>query len=190
MSKIQTPLEEQGACWGGRQAIRAGTVSQKCSWDRSYNSPLESLSFRIKPARPKSVAVAGGCSCKLVSVIITTQPEHPKDIPGQRNICRLQRHLWKLSTKVFILAVRSADCGRVTDATLSQQSPIWQWGSTLCGGKKPKQLWYAWFLKARALLASPQAVILSELKLSRAKHALVIAQENPQAGKKEGKALE
>lgn len=58
------------------------------------------------------------------------------------------------------------------------------------GGKNPSSSDTLGFLKASTLLASPQAVILSELKLSRVKLALVIAQENPQAGKKEGKALE
>lgn len=60
----------------------------------------------------------------------------------------------------------------------------------LCGGKKPKHSDTLGFLKAGTLFVSPQAVILSELKLSRAKPGSVIAQENPQAGKKEGKALE
>lgn len=53
-----------------------------------------------------------------------------------------------------------------------------------CGGKKTKQLWYTWVFEGSTLFASPQAVILSELKLSRGKPGLVIAHENPQTGEK------
>lgn len=44
--------------------------------------------------------------------------------------------------------------------------------------------------ESSTLLASPQAVILADLRLSRGRPGLVIAQKNPQAGKREAEALE
>lgn len=54
----------------------------------------------------------------------------------------------------------------------------------LCGGKNTQAALIHLVSEGSTLFAAPQAVILSELKLRRAKPGLVIAQENPQAGKK------
>lgn len=123
-------------------------------------------------------------------MFITKQPEHTKHTTRHWNMCKLQRHLWKLSTKAFILAVGSTD--------------VWVWQMLLCpsrvpsdsgqsrgsllkrrwGRKKKAVLICLVFFESNTLFASPQAVILADLKLSRARPGLVIAQKNPQPGKK------
>lgn len=56
--------------------------------------------------------------------------------------------------------------------------------------KKKKAVLIHLVFESSTLLASPQAVILADLRLSRGRPGLVIAQKNPQAGKREAEALE
>lgn len=144
------------------------------------------------------LAAAGGCSCKLVSLFLTTRLEHPKDIPGHRNVqsskapSKTQHQSVHLGSRFCWLC----KCDRCYFVPAESHLTVGQSGGSLWRereeGKKEKrrQLPYTWVFERSTLFASPQAVILSDLKLSRARPGLVIAQENPQAGKKGGKALE
>lgn len=158
------------------------------------------LSFKIKPTTPTSCA--GSCRRLLMQAGVTV-PNYTawaskgyswtqKHVQSSKAPSKTQHQSVHLGSRFCWLC----KCDRCYFVPAESHLTVGQSGGSLWRereeGKKEKrrQLPYTWVFERSTLFASPQAVILSDLKLSRARPGLVIAQENPQAGKKGGKALE